>query len=128
MYYVGILMQGMCFAFFFVTGQVYVNNTAPSAMRASAQGFLALVTYGVGMLIGSEISGRVVHHYQTLAAQGVVNNLWKAVWLVPAGMAGTVVVLFAILFKDRPTRTSPDEAKKGIVESEYADQHQAVNR
>ena len=128
MYYVGILMQGMCFAFFFVTGQVYVNNTAPSAIRASAQGFLALVTYGVGMLIGSEISGRVVHHYQTLAAQGAVNNLWKAVWLVPAGMAGTVVVLFAILFKDRPTRTSPDEAKKGIVESENADQHQAVNR
>jgi nucleoside transporter len=128
MYYVGILLQGMCFAFFFVTGQVYVNNTAPSAIRASAQGFLALVTYGVGMLIGSEISGRVVHHYQTLAAQGAVNNLWKAVWLVPAGMAGTVVVLFAILFKDRPTRTSPDEAKEGIVESENADQHQAVNR
>ncbi len=125
MYYVGILMQGMCFAFFFVTGQVYVNNTAPSAIRASAQGFLALVTYGVGMLIGSEISGRVVHHYQTLAAQGAVNNLWKAVWLVPAGMAGTVVVLFAILFKDRPTRTSPDEAKKGMVESENADLHQA---
>ena len=124
-YYVGILMQGMCFAFFFVTGQVYVNNTAPSAIRASAQGFLALVTYGVGMLIGSEISGSVVHHYQTLAAQGAVNNLWKAVWLVPAGMAGTVVVLFAILFKDRPTRTSPDEAKKGMVESENADLHQA---
>jgi len=57
-----------------------------------------------------------------------VNNLWKAVWLVPAGMAGTVVVLFAILFKDRPTRTSPDEAKKGMVESENADQHQAVSR
>ena len=118
MYYAGILMQGMCFAFFFVTGQVYVNNTAPGTIRASAQGFLALITYGVGMLIGAEISGRVVQHYQMLAAHGAVDNLWKAVWLVPAGMAGAVIVLFAILFKDRPTRTSPDEAEKGMVESE----------
>jgi nucleoside transporter len=118
MYYAGILMQGMCFAFFFVTGQVYVNNTAPGTIRASAQGFLALITYGVGMLIGAEISGRVVQHYQMLAAHGAVDNLWKTVWLVPAGMAGAVIVLFAILFKDRPTRTSPDEAEKGMVESE----------
>ncbi|MBW0000898.1 MAG: nucleoside permease [Verrucomicrobia bacterium] len=118
MYYAGILMQGICFAFFFVTGQVYVNNTAPSTIRASAQGFLALITYGVGMLIGAEISGRVVQHYQMLAAQGAVDNLWKAVWLVPAGMAGAVIVVFAILFKDRPTRTSADRVEKGIVESE----------
>ena len=90
-----------------------MNNTAPSAIRASAQGFLALVTYGVGMLIGSEISGRVVQHYQTLAAQGAVNNLWKAVWLVPAGMAGAVTVLFAILFRDRPTPACQTKARKG---------------
>jgi uncharacterized membrane protein len=70
------------------------------------------------MLIGAEISGRVVQHYQMLAAHGAVDNLWKAVWLVPAAMAGAVIVLFAILFKERPTRTNPEEAEKGMVESE----------
>jgi hypothetical protein len=53
-----------------------------------------------------------------LAAHGAVDNLWKAVWLVPAGMAGAVIILFAILFKERPTRTNPDEAEKGMTESE----------
>lgn len=117
MYYGGILLHGICYDFFFVTGQVYVDNIAPRTVRASAQGFITLITYGIGMLIGAEISGRVVQHYQQLSGQVVVTD-WKSVWLVPSGMALVVIVLFAIFFKDRPVPATLDEARKEIMGSE----------
>ena len=102
MYYGGILLHGICYDFFFVTGQIYVNRTAPKTIQASAQGFIAFVTYGLGMLIGAEVSGRAVKHYQDLAANGALTDLWKAVWLVPAALSLLVLILFALMFKDPP--------------------------
>ena len=99
--YLGIALHGICYDFFFVTGQIYVDQRAPSHLRGAAQGFIAFVTLGVGMFIGSWLSGQVVDVYTT--ADGVKD--WQTIWLVPAGMAGVVLVLFALFFRD--TREAP---------------------
>jgi nucleoside transporter len=102
MFYLGILLHGVCFDFFFVTGQIYVDKKAPAEVRASAQGFIALITYGVGMVIGTWFSGVVAQHYQIMDAAGaVVGHQWKNIWLIPAAMAFVVIVLFTILFTDK---------------------------
>jgi nucleoside transporter len=101
MYYLGIVLHGICFDFFFVTGQIYVDNAAPKSIQASAQGFITLITYGLGMLIGSLVAGRVVDG-RTIVAAGKTAYDWQAIWLVPAAMSFGVLVLFALLFRDRP--------------------------
>jgi nucleoside transporter len=98
MLYAGILVHGICYDFFFVTGQIYVDQKAPPDLRAAAQGFIAFVTLGVGMFIGSWISGRVVDAY----AVGTT-HAWDRIWLVPAAGAAGVLLLFAALFRSAPT-------------------------
>ncbi|MGE5127051.1 MAG: nucleoside permease [Betaproteobacteria bacterium] len=98
MYYLGIVLHGICYDFFFVTGQIYVDNTAPKTIQASAQGFITLVTYGVGMLIGTWISGVVVKGYQLAVDNPAAGHDWTSVWLVPASMAFVVILLFVALF------------------------------
>jgi nucleoside transporter len=102
MYYLGILLHGVCYDFFFVTGQIYVDKAAPKSIQASAQGFITLVTYGVGMLIGSWVSGPIVDRYARSAGGGdVVTHDWTAIWLWPAGMAFVIILLFAFFFEDK---------------------------
>jgi nucleoside transporter len=98
MLYLGILLHGICYDFFFVTGQIYMDQKAPADLRAAAQGFIAFVTLGVGMFIGSVVSGRVVDMYRLTESL----NDWRSIWLVPAFAAGFVLVLFALMFKPTP--------------------------
>ncbi len=97
MLYLGILLHGICYDFFFVTGQIYVDQKAPVHLRAAAQGLIAFVTLGVGMLIGSWLSGLVVDRYSVTAGAEVV-HAWSRIWLVPAFGAGAVLALFAMFF------------------------------
>jgi len=101
MLYGGILLHGICYDFFFVTGQIYVDREAPTASRAAAQGMLTLITYGAGMLLGSWLSGRVVDHYVTVAADGSATHQWRPIWLISAGLSTAILVLFLMTFKDR---------------------------
>jgi MFS family permease len=92
----GVILHGICYDFFFVTGQIYTERTAPKEVRAQAQGFLVLVTQGVGMLIGNQVFGRLVDHYS-----GDEGTDWQTVWAIPAGFALVVLVIFVLLFKGR---------------------------
>ena len=97
----GIVLHGICYDFFFVTGQIYTDKIAGEEFKSSAQGFVTLATYGVGMLIGFLISGPIVESYKT--ANG---HNWQHIWLIPAGIAAVVLVLFMLFFKD--TRKSKE--------------------
>ena len=99
MLYFGILLHGVCYDFFFVTGQIYVDQKADVKIRAAAQGFLAFVTLGAGLFIGSLISGAVVEAYTTT---GGVHD-WQTIWLVPAVGAAVVLLLFAVMFRPPAT-------------------------
>ena len=97
--YVGILLHGVCYDFFFVAGQIYTDEQAGPRIRAAAQGFLNLVTNGLGYLIGATVvAGRVVDLYRS--ADGTHD--WRAIWTVPAVGAFAILVVFAFLFRPRP--------------------------
>lgn len=102
----GIVMHGICYDFFFVTGQIYTDNLAGEKFKSAAQGFITLATYGVGMLIGSYISGPIVDHWKI----SDTSHNWMSIWLVPAGIAGVVLVLFLVFFKD----TNQIQEQKGL--------------
>jgi len=105
MLYFGILLHGICYDFFFVTGQIYADQRAGVRIRAAAQGLIAFVTLGVGLFIGSWVSGKVVDAYAITGANGVVSHDWRSIWMVPAAGAAIVLVIFAILF--RPAVAGP---------------------
>jgi nucleoside transporter len=103
MLYGGILLHGICYDFFFVTGQIYVDQRARPEIRAAAQGFLAFITHGVGLFIGAWVSGRIVQMY----ADGPVHD-WTSIWLVPAIGAAAILFVFAFLFRPpRAAKTAP---------------------
>jgi nucleoside transporter len=108
MLYAGILLHGVCYDFFFVTGQIYVDRKAPDDLRAAAQGFIAFVTLGVGMFIGSWASGRVVDAF-SLPGGG---HEWNRIWMVPAGGAALVLVLFALFFRSSESRAEGAVARQ----------------
>jgi nucleoside transporter len=102
MLYGGILLHGICYDFFFVTGQIYVDQQAGEKIRAAAQGFITLVTQGLGYLIGSWVSGAVV---QAHALPG--GHDWRGIWLVPAVGAVVILLVFGLMFRPRQLELAP---------------------
>jgi len=96
MLYAGILLHGICYDFFFVTGQIYTDRKASKEIRASAQGFIALITYGVGQGLGSAFGGNIVDAF---TKSGIKN--WAMIWYIPCAFAAVIALFFAMTFKDR---------------------------
>jgi nucleoside transporter len=98
MLYIGIILHGICYDFFFVTGQVYVDQKAPVALRAAAQGLITFITYGIGMFLGSYLSGWVVDLYAKTSGAGVMHD-WRSIWMVPAVGSAIVLLIFLAGFR-----------------------------
>jgi nucleoside transporter len=97
---IGIALHGICYDFFFVSGQIYTDSKAGERYKSSAQGLITLATYGVGQLIGFWVAGFVLEYYRGQYSPEEVNTIWQHVWLVPAGIALVVMIFFFFLFKD----------------------------
>ena len=102
MLFAGIILHGVCFDFFFVTGQIYTDSKADIKIQSSAQGLITMATYGVGMWIGTLLSGYVKDYY---TVDKIVT--WKSVWLVPAGISVAVLLFFLILFNEKRKSIEP---------------------
>ena len=96
---VGIALHGVCYDFFFVSGQIFIDSKAGKDVKSAAQGLITLATYGVGMLIGFWLAGLVTDAYAVHDAHD-----WRSIWLVPAGVAALVFVAFALSFKNESVR------------------------
>lgn len=97
----GIALHGICYDFFFVSGQIYTNSKAGEQFKSAAQGLITLATYGVGMLIGFKVAGMITDSYKT--ADGFD---YKMIWLIPSAIAAAVLVLFFLFFKDEKVTKS----------------------
>lgn len=93
--YAVLPLHGFCFTFFFVAGQLFVDQKAPASLRNSAQGLIAFTTYGVGKYMGTLVAGNVVDMYSTDSSYS-----WLSIWMVPFAMAVVFLVGFLFLFKE----------------------------
>jgi hypothetical protein len=105
----GIVLHGICYDFFFVTGQIYVDKKSTPAIRGQAQGFLVFITYGVGMLIGAQVAGNVYNRFLA-GATALTLPQWQSFWWFPAAFALAVLAFFVLFFRDRVVATGPGTA------------------
>ncbi len=111
MLWAGILLHGICYDFFFVTGQIYIDRKAPLEMRSAAQGLIAFITLGMGMFVGSWLSGVVVDRYTLHPSDGGAPVYdWHGVWIFASVLSAAVLLAFLLVFREREeagTVTSP---------------------
>ena len=99
---IGIALHGVCYDFFFVSGQIYIDSKAGPGIKSAAQGLITLATYGLGMLIGFSVAGWITDLYATPGAHD-----WTHIWLIPAAFAVLVLIAFAALFRNETLRGEP---------------------
>ena len=112
MLWLGIILHGICFDFFFVVGQIYIDREAPATLRAATQGLITFITYGAGMFVGAWLSGIVVDAHALVGAHGAVTHDWRSIWLVAGIFAAIVMVLFLLTFSDEESDAIDGAARK----------------
>jgi len=101
---VGIALHGVCYDFFFVSGQIYIDSKAGPQIKSAAQGLITLATYGAGMLIGFWAAGKITDLYLISGGTGPAVHDWKSIWQFPAAFAAVIFVLFAFAFRNENVR------------------------
>jgi len=101
----GIALHGIWYDFLFVSGQIYTDSKAGEKYKSAAQGLITLATYGVGQLIGFWVAGYVGEMYKDLQESNIA-AFWQQTWIIPAGIALVVMVIFMLLFKDEKVGTA----------------------
>ncbi|QIA07872.1 MFS transporter [Draconibacterium halophilum] len=95
MYFIGILIHGLIFGFFYVGGQIYIDKKSPAGLRSQAQGFIFLVTFGAGLLVGNFICSEIIAYYKSDAGYD-----WNAIWGITTLSSIVLLLAFMLLFKN----------------------------
>ena len=106
---IGIALHGICYDFFFVSGQIYTDSKAGEHYRSAAQGMITLATYGVGMLIGFSVAGSISDRFNVNGQHD-----WFQIWIWPAGLAAAILALFALLFRNEPITYESREKRRAV--------------
>jgi len=104
LYFIAVLVHGIIFGFFFVGGQIYVDKKAPKEIRAQAQGFMFLITFGIGLLVGNFFNGELIAHYTTQQiVDGVEKNVynWTPIWTITTIISVVLLGIYLIFFRDK---------------------------
>src|SRR5690606_7242207 len=110
MLYFGIILHGICYDFFFVSGQIYIDKKCQPSFRNSAQGLITFATYGIGMFIGSFVSGAVTENF-LVNINGVLSYQWQSIWLVPGAIALVVGLSFMFFFREKLVRPIKEDCE-----------------
>ena len=105
MIYIGLALHGVCFDFVIVAATIWVGKHFAADRSSRAQSFLALMTWGVGYVIGSNVASMV-----QASTSGAGTEVWHDFWLMPAGFAAVTAVIFLIIFRDRKPPAEPAAA------------------
>jgi nucleoside transporter len=113
----GIALHGFCYDFFFVTGQIYVDNATPENVRGQCQGMNIFFTQGLGLFLGAKAAGWLAHRAFGTISQAAPESLphWPQLWLPLAGLATGVLVIFVLAFKDEGRIGHEEPAEEPIV-------------
>ena len=109
--YAGIILHGVCYDFFFVTGYMYTEQKAGEKIKNAAQGLFTFATYGVGMFFGTWFSGFIANKYKVEESA----HDWQSIWLVPAGIASAVLLYFILFFKEKKNIDVPASTKEVLI-------------
>ncbi|TWU39767.1 MFS transporter [Novipirellula artificiosorum] len=116
LFYVAILVHGLIFGFFFVGGQIYIDKYAPRELRAQAQGFIFLMTFGIGLLIGNFVNGELIarHSVESIVdGETIIQYDWGYIWMVNLVISLVLLIVFALLFKDTSKLADVSSAAEG---------------
>lgn len=119
LYFIAILVHGVIFGFFFVGGQIYVDKKAPPEIRAQAQGFMFLITFGIGMVLGNFINGALITKYSTEAIVDgvkVITYDWDPIWMITTICSVVLLAAFLVLFRDKFDQPSTEAVKEAVKE------------